>query len=138
MEYTGIERRAEIRLQDHTNVLLICKQEEKIDKIFDSIHRTENVVEKLDIKLCTTFDKIDMRINNTLEKMGVHVEDSIYWRRFIVGVAISLILSIVGGCIALFSLSYNLGQYTRQIIVNTDRLNIIESEHKELRGASKE
>lgn len=117
MKYLGEER----RIQDHTDILVICKQEEKINKISESVHRTENAIEKL-----------DMRINGTLEKMSIHVEDSIYWRRFIVGVAISLVLSIIGGSVALFSLSYNLGTYTKQIIVNTERLNIIEEEHREI------
>jgi uncharacterized membrane protein (Fun14 family) len=123
MKYIGEER----RIQDHRDVLLICKQEDKINAIFDAIHRTEASVERL-----------DMRINGTLEKMSGHVEDSVYWRRFIMGVAVSLVLSIIGGCVALFSLSYNLGQYTRQITINTDRLDEMEKEHKELRGASKE
>ena len=111
----------ERRIQDHTkrDVLIICKQEEKIDEIATTINRIESSIQRL-----------DMRINGTLEKMGTHVEDSIYWRRFIVGVAISLVLSIVGGSIALFNLSYNLGAYTRQIVVNTDRLKIIEEDHK--------
>jgi putative NADH-flavin reductase len=122
MKYTGEERRKATRLQDHKDLLIICKQEDKIDKIFDSIHRTESAV-----------DKLDMRLLNSLDKMSVHVEDSIYWRRFIVGVAISLVLSIVGGSVALFSLSYNLGTYTRQIVVNTDRLDQIEKEHRLLR-----
>jgi len=112
----------ERRIQDHTkrDVLIICKQEEKIDEIATTINRIESSIQRL-----------DMRINGTLEKMGTHVEDSTYWRRFIVGVAISLVLSIVGGAVALFNLSYNLGAYTRQITVNTGRLQILESYHRE-------
>ena len=108
-------------MQDHRDVLVICKQEEKINDISDSVHRTESAVQRL-----------DMRINGTLEKMGTHVEDSNYWRRFIMGVAVSLVLSIIGGGIALFNLSYNLGTYTRQIMVNTDRLRTIEDDHKRM------
>jgi hypothetical protein len=123
--WDGNERRKNV--QDHRSPIIICKQEEKINDISDAVHRTEGAVERL-----------DLRINGTLEKMAVHVEDSTYWRRFIMGVAISLVVSIVGGATALFSLSYNLGEYTRQIKVNTDRLDKIEYFHDSLqRGIEK-
>lgn len=115
MEYKGIERR---NVQNHNDIFVICKQEENIVSIKDAIHRTESAIIKL-----------DMRINGSLEKMSIHIEDSIYWRRFIVGVAVSLVLSIVGGAWALFSLSYNLGTYTKQIVVNTGRLDNLEEIH---------
>ena len=104
---------------EHTTIV------EKLTEIKESVIRTEGNVEKL-----------DLRINGTLEKMGVHVEDFLWWRRFILGTAIGLIISIFGGVIALATLCTNLGEYTKQIKVNTDRLAIIETEHREVhRGA---
>ena len=117
--WNGIERRKEV--QDHTSPIIICKQEDKINDMSDAVHRTEAAVQRL-----------DMRINGSIEKMSTHVEDSTYWRRFIMGTAISLVLSIIGGMCALFSLSYNLGQYTKQISVNTVRLDKIENVHERL------
>jgi hypothetical protein len=119
--YQGEERRKNV--QDHRSPIIICKQEGKIDTICDTLHRVD-----------TSISKLDMRINGSLDKMAIHVEDSIYWRRFIMGVAISLVVSIVGGATALFSLSYNLGQYTKMIQVNTGRLDKIEGFHERLQN----
>jgi hypothetical protein len=116
MSYQGVER----RVQDHREPIIICKQEDKINDMSDAVHRTEAAIGRL-----------DMRINGTLEKMSTHVEDSTYWRRFIVGVAISLVISILGGACALFNLSYSLGTYTRQITIDTERLAVIEQEHRD-------
>ena len=110
MIYSGPERR---KVQDHT--FIICKQEDSIKLISDSV-----------IKIDGKLEKIDLRINGTLEKMAVHVEDSVYWRRFIVGVAISLVIAIIGGITTASTIAYNLGQYTRQIIINTGRLEKLE------------
>lgn len=111
--YTGEDRRT----QNHNDPLIICKQEDKINVIADSMIRTEGALEKL-----------DLRINGTLEKMAIHVEDSTYWRRFIVGVAISLVCSILGGIATVSVLSYNLGQYTKQIAINTLSIGEVKTE----------
>lgn len=111
-KWDGKER----RVQDHTNPIIICKQEHKIDRMSDSVIRTEGALEKL-----------DLRINGTLEKMAVHVEDSTYWRRFIMGVAVSLVVTILGGITTVGIVTYNLGEYTRQIKINTERLSKIEA-----------
>jgi hypothetical protein len=84
---------------------IICTKEKEIGIISDSVIRTEGALERL-----------DLRINGTLEKMAVHVEDSTYWRRFIVGVAISLVISILGFAATSWAISYNLGQYAEKII----------------------
>jgi hypothetical protein len=106
-------------VQDHRDPLIICKQEKKIQDMSDGIIRIEGSISKL-----------DLRINGTLEKMANHVEASEFWRRFIMTTAVSLVISIIGGAFALWQLAYNLGQYTKQITVNTDRFNIIEEEHR--------
>ena len=111
--------KTERRVQDHRDPIVICKQEDKINEISDAVHRTEAAIGRL-----------DMRINGTLDKMAVHVEDSTYWRRFIVGLAISLVISILGGASALFNLSYSLGQYTKMIQINTVRLDKVEAFHE--------
>ena len=84
---------------------IICTKEKEIGIISDAVIRTEGALERL-----------DLRINGTLEKMAAHVEDSTYWRRFIVGVAISLIISILGFAVTSWAISYNLGQYAEKII----------------------
>lgn len=117
----------ERRVQDHREGTIICKQETAIKDISEAVIRTEGAVQRL-----------DLRINGTLEKMAVHVEDSSYWRRFIVGVAISLVISILGGIVTVFSLSYNLGQYTSQIQVNTERIHSIEVENDRFHKAKSE
>jgi len=109
-----VERR---KVDDHRYV--VCKQEDSIRTISDTMIRTESKIEKL-----------DMRLNGAFEKMAVHVEDSTYWRRFIVGTAISLVIAILGGIITAATIAYNLGQYTRQITVNTIRIAEIEEDHK--------
>ena len=118
--YTGPERRMKPVIQDHRDPTIICKQEEKIINMSEGIIRIEGSIEKL-----------DLRINGSLEKMANHVEASDFWRRFIMTTAISLIISIIGGAYALWTLTYNLGQYTKQIQVNTERLSVIEEEHRE-------
>ena len=112
MTWDGKER----RVQDHNNPIIICKQEDKIDKICDTLIRTEG-----------TIDRLDLRINGTLEKMAGHVEDSDYWRKFIVGVAVSLVVAILGGIVTISTIAYNLGEYTKQIKINTERLQYIEN-----------
>jgi hypothetical protein len=84
---------------------IICAKEKEIGIISDSVIRTEGALERL-----------DLRINGTLEKMATHIEDSTYWRRFIVGVAISLVISILGFAATSWAISYNLGQYAEKII----------------------
>lgn len=110
------------RVQDHNNPMIICKQEEAIKEISQSGIRTEAAIKAL-----------DLRINGTLEKMGVHVEDSIWWRKFIAGTAITLTLAIIGAAAGYLwmgnTLSYNLGQYAKQITINTERLTSIEKEN---------
>jgi hypothetical protein len=59
--------------------------------------------------------------------MASHVEDSDYWRRFIVGTAVGLIVSILGGIVTITTIAYNLGEYTKQIKINTERLAYIEN-----------
>ena len=115
MAWDGTER----RMQDHRNGNVICKQEDKINLICDTMIRTEGRLEKL-----------DLRINGSLEKMAVHFEDSTYWRRFIMGVAVSLVVSIMGGILTVALVAYNLGEYTRQIKTNTVRIDVIEDCHK--------
>jgi hypothetical protein len=109
-----VERR---KVDDHR--FIVCKQEDNIKEIGNTMIRTEAKIEKL-----------DMRLNGAFEKMAVHVEDSIYWRRFIVGVAVSLVITIIGGIVTAVTISYNLGQYTKQIAVNTCRLNVIEESYR--------
>ena len=111
----------ERRIQDHRDPIIICKQEAKINEIWDCVTEQRGETKAL-----------NLRINGSLDKMAVHVEDSTYWRRFIMATAISLVISILGGAAALFSLSYNLGEYTRQIKVNTQRLDVMETFHQRL------
>ena len=115
--WNGEERRKNV--QDHRNPIIVCKQEDSI-----------KVIEKAALKTESLITALDLRINGTLEKMTTHVADSTYWRRFIMGVAISLVMSMLGGAIALFSLSYNLGLYTKQILINTTRIDLIEEVHR--------
>ncbi len=117
MSFSGGEK----LVHDHRDPIIICKQEEKINEM--SLNVTEI---KGDVK------NLHLRINGSLEKMAIHVEDSTYWRRFIVGVAISLVVSILGGTAALYQLSYSLGEYTRQIKVNTVRLDKVEAFHEDI------
>jgi len=112
------DRRKYMEVQDHRDPQIICKQESKIIGMSEGIIRIEGSIERLDV-----------RINGTLEKMANHVEASSFWRNFIMTTAISLIISILGGAYALWTLTYNLGQYTKQIQINTERLGIIERDH---------
>ena len=109
------------KVQDHNSPIIICKQEDRVTNMYESMIRTEG-----------TIDRLDARINGTLEKMALHVEDSDYWRRFIVGTAVGLVISILGGIVTISSIAYNLGEYTKQIRVNTDRLEHIEGIDAEL------
>jgi PIN domain nuclease of toxin-antitoxin system len=117
--YTGPERRQVV--QDHRDPVIICKQENKIVDMSDGIIRIEGRIEKL-----------DLRINGTLEKMANHVEDSEFWRRFIMGTAVSLVISILSGAYALWFLTYNIGQYTKQI--QMDAAYISEMREQELQA----
>jgi len=123
MTWDGNNRRKEV--QDHRDPIIICKQEENINDISESVVRIEGAISRL-----------DLRINGSLDKMSTHVEDSTYWRRFIVGIGVSLVISIIGGATALFNLSYNLGEYTRQITINTKRLDIIETNHQRVQDGT--
>jgi len=117
--WNGVERRKDV--QDHRDPIIICKQEEKIHQIWDEVSELRGEAKAL-----------NLRINGSLDKMAIHVEESAYWRRFVVGVAISLVISLLGGAAALFTLSYSLGEFTRQIKVNTGRLDVIETFHQRL------
>lgn len=106
-------------MQDHRNETIICKQEDKINTIATSVTETNGEIKSL-----------NLRINGALEKIAAHMTEGEGYRKLIVGTAISLVLSILGGIVTVATLSYHLGSYTRQIAVNTDRLNEIESDHK--------
>jgi hypothetical protein len=105
-----------IRGQDHRPPVIICKQEEKIHNISDTIIRVEGKVEKL-----------DLRINGSLEKIGEHIADGSWYRKLIITTAISLVLSVIGGIFTAAMIAYRLGQYTNQIAINTGRLTNLES-----------
>ena len=116
MTYSGQERRT----QDHRDPVIICTQEDKINEM-----HTDVVEIKGDVK------KLDLRINGSLEKISDHITEGRSWRQLIVGIAVSLVLTILGGIYTAFTISYNLGNYTKQIAVNTNRLDVIEEEHRE-------
>jgi hypothetical protein len=115
--YLGPER----RIQDHTLPIVICKYEDSIKSLYETGIRTEASIKAL-----------DLRINGTLEKMTEHVNDSAWWRNFIMGTAITMVLSLLGWIVTAWittsSLSYNLGQYSKQIQINTGRLSLIEED----------
>lgn len=106
--------------QDHRDPIIICKQEEKINEISENVIETKGEIKSL-----------NLRINGALEKIANHMTEGEGYRRLIVGTAISLVLSILGGIVTVVTLAYHLGAYTRQISVNTERLNIVEQDHKD-------
>ena len=92
------------------------------DKI---IKTSEDVTEvKGDIKA------LSVRINGSLEKISYFMDSGIWWRRTIVGLSITMLLS-VGSAIYTFAvLANHYGANERQIEVNTKRLDIIEKDIK--------
>lgn len=112
MSYQGTERRA----VEH----IICNKEKDIQAISIDVSEVKGDVKALGI-----------RINGSLDKIATHIMEGDNWRKLIVGTAISLILAIIGGVsttwIVTSNLSFNLGTYAKQIMVNTERLSNIEA-----------
>jgi hypothetical protein len=70
---------------------------------------------KGDVKL------LNARINGSLEKIASHMEEGIWYRRLVIGTAVSLILSIMGGIYTASTISATLGRYMERVDINTER-----------------
>ena len=92
-----------------------CRFEDKILGTSEGVIRIEGDVKQL-----------NTRINGALDKIASHVEEGTWYRRLILTVGIGLITTVLGGIYTAATISYNLGQYSKQISVNTIRLDRIE------------
>lgn len=113
--------KTERRVVEH----IICKKEKEISDIAIGI-----VEIKGDVKHLNT------RINGSMDKIALHVADGDKYRRLIIGTAISLVLTIIGGISTTWlitsQLGYTLGKYANQIEMDATRLNKIEEFHVQL------
>ena len=116
MEYKGVER----RVQDHRDPVIICKQEDKINEIAVNIAEVNGCLKNL-----------DTRINGSMDRIAHHMTEGEGYRKLIIGTAVSLILSILGGVsttwIVTSQLGYTMGRFANQIEVNTKRLDKAEA-----------
>jgi hypothetical protein len=108
--YDGPERR---------KVMHECKFEEKIIETAEGVIRIEGDVKNL-----------NTRINGSLEKIAAHVEEGTWYRRLIITIGIGLITTVIGGIYTATTISYNLGQYSRQITINTEKLHDMEQNNQ--------
>jgi hypothetical protein len=106
----------DLRNQDHRDSVIICKQEEKINDIFIDITEINGSLKAL-----------NLRINGVLDKIATHMVEGESYRRLIVGTAVSLVIAILGGIGTAGTIAYNLGQYTQQILTNSERLRKLEN-----------
>jgi len=106
-----MEERRKHNMCDYEN----CIFKEKIG------NASESVIEiKGDIK------NLSLRINGSLEKISSFMDSGIWWRRTIVALSFSLVLSIGSAVYTFATLAQNYGRNERQIEVNSHRLDIIE------------
>lgn len=108
------------RIHNHGDPIIICKQEDKINEMSEGIVRVEG-----------TISKLDMRINGSMDKIARHMQEGDWYRKLVIGTAISLALSIFGGIITTLtvssSIAYQVGQYAKEITVNTSKIENIEN-----------
>lgn len=104
---------------------IICKKEKEINEISVGIAEIKG-----DVKTLNT------RINGSMEKIASHMTEGEGYRRLIIGTALSLVLTILGGVTATWvitsQLGYTMGQFANQIKVNTGRLDKVEAFHEHL------
>ena len=114
MSYQGNDRRA---LHD-------CIHEDDFKKMAVEVAEIKG-----DVKL------LNSRINGSLEKIASHMEEGVWYRRLVIGTAISLVLSIMGGIYTASSISATLGRYMERVDINTERWSklIDTGTHKEVR-----
>jgi len=81
------------------------------------------------VKLCediafikATIDSLDKKINGSMDAIRAHIEQGWQWRGLIISTIIGLIVQLV-------SFSYLYGMASRQIEINTKRLDRIEEHH---------
>ena len=107
---------------------LICRPTLESLKDISEESRKENA--KLTLLLTQNSGKMDAlntRINGSFEKIASFIESGVWWRRAIIGVVITIVLQATGGLIVAVQLGSSYGKNQRQIEVNTQRLNVIES-----------
>ena len=68
----------------------------------------------------TTIIGLDKRINGSLKSIEDHMHQGAQWRIAIIGVAVTLLLQMIGGIIVISKLA-------KQVEINTIRLNTAES-----------
>jgi hypothetical protein len=99
--WDGVERR-----HDYLNI------GEEISSI-----KTDIAVIKTDMK------NLDKRVNGSITEIEKHIEHGKSWRLAIVGIVISVVIQIT-------TFAYLWGQASRQIVINTGRLDVIEGLHR--------
>ena len=99
-----------------------CPYKEKIEMIDNNVSslRVDIAGVKGDIK------NLDTRINGSLEKISSHITEGTWYRRLIIGTALSLVTTIIGGIYTASQISFSLCQYANQIEVNTGKLHELE------------
>ena len=88
----------------------VCPQHEKLIEV---VHNIDKVTTALSV-----------RINGSINDIEHHMEVGAAWRIAIVGVIISIVLQII-------TFSYLWGSASKQISINTERLNILENTERE-------
>ena len=108
-------------MADHRDEIIICKQEDNIRLIVVGISDMRGEVNLL-----------NNRINGSMDKIAAHVEEGVGYRKLILGTALSLIMAILGGIVTTWivtsQLGYTMGQFAKQIQVNTEWI----AEHRRL------
>jgi hypothetical protein len=106
-----------------------CRYEPKITEMGENIIEVKGKV-----------DTLNVRINGALEKIATHMTEGEGYRKLIIGTAITLVLSIIGGVgttwVVTSQLGFTMGKFANQIQVNTGRLDKIEAYHEQ-RGTTR-
>ena len=124
MRKDDMEDKTNLRVQDHRDPVIICKQEDNIKTLVVDVAEIKGDVKNLDV-----------RINGSMDKIACHLTEGEGYRKLIIGTAVSLALSILGGVLTTWivtsQLGYTMGKFANQIEVNTKLLDIDEEIHRE-------
>jgi len=83
------------------------------DKLIETIHKIDK-----------TTTELSVRINGSIHDIEHHIRAGQSWRLAIVGVVVSVIIQVIG-------FAYLWGQASKQISINTGRLDVIENSFRQ-------
>ena len=91
-------------IHDHRNPAIICCQEDDIKELRKELSN----------------------LAKDMSMVSVWIEQSKSYRKLVVGTAISLAISILGGIYTAGQITFYLGQYANQIKIDTERISQME------------